>query len=93
MQLTRSKLGYLVAIKKAYLFNKPYYIVATNSDDVATDIEQFEYDHAMRFGVYANYLVGSKKVGFRTMGMKFFDYRHARIFRNKFLNAYSVGGV
>ena len=86
--MQKSKLGSLVSIKKAYLFNKPYYIVATSSDDVASNIVQFEYDHPMQFGAYANYSVGC-----RTMGMKFFDYRHARTFRNKFLNAYSVEGV
>jgi hypothetical protein len=91
--MQKSKLGSLVSIKKAYLFNKPYYIVATSSDDVASNIVQFEYDHPMQFGAYANYSVGSKKVGYRTMGMKFVEYRHARTFRNKFLNAYSVEGV
>ena len=84
--MQKSKLGSLVSIKKAYLFNKPYYIVATSSDEVASNIVQFEYDHPMKFGAYANY-----SVGYRTMGMKFFDYRHALTFRNKFLNTYSEG--
>lgn len=86
MQLNKSQLGSLVAIKKAYSFNKPYYIVATSSDVVADALDQFDYNHPMQFGVYARAFKGSTHIG-----LKFFDYRHAYIFRTQFLNNVAEG--
>ena len=63
MQLTRSTLGSLVSIKKAYLFNKPYYIVATSSDVVAQALDQFDYDHPMKFGAYGRAFKGATHIG------------------------------
>ena len=87
MKLNKSQLGSLVAIKKAYSFNKPYYIVATPSDYVANALDQFDYDHPMKFGVFSRAFKGSTHIG-----LTFADYRHALIFRTQFLNNIA-GGV